>query len=358
MELKKLVEQLKGVAEMEVKADEVTHTTNTGFGAELIPTEVQASDYLDMIPSYSRVLQFFTGNHGNNLDKVVSLPAIGETGLYSLADEWTTGGLYGQVAQGTQKLPTGKVTITQKKYISTADISDEEIRFSSVADLEGKIRERLLKGAARTVDAAILNGDTVTAATGNVNSDDAAPAANTYYLGADGLRKVGLVTNSAEAVDLATLDWADYVDMMTAMGHLGADASALVWITNLQTYNKSMQLTEFKDASQNGTASTINALAKTNILGSDVVVARDIPLTEADGKVSAVTPANNTKGTVILAHKNAVQYGFNGTFEVEPIRVPGVGYQFIGTFYFGYTIANKLAGQTEPSVVVGYNATV
>lgn len=272
----------------------MTHTTNTGFGAELIPTDVQATDFLDMIPKYSLVLPFFNGNHGSNLDKTVTLPAIGETALYDLAGEWTTGALYGQVAQGTQKLPTGKVTIVQKKYKSTADISDEELRFSSVAELEAKVRERLLKGAARTVDAAIINGDTETGATGNVNSDDGAPVATSYYLGADGLRKTGIVTNSTDTVDMATIDWADYVDMMTKMGHLGADPSSLVYITNIQTYNKSMQLTEFKDASQNGTTSTINALAITNILGSDVVVARDMLLTEADGKVST-TPANNTK---------------------------------------------------------------
>lgn len=367
MDIKKLIVDLKqekghmtaeqASAALETKANEVVHTGNTGFGAELIPTEVQGTDYLDMIPSYSRLLQVFKGNQGSNLDKVVTLPAIGEVGLYSTGTEWTTGGLYGQVAQGTDKLPTGKVTITQYKYKASVDISDEELRFSSVDQLEAKVKERLLSSAGRTVDAAIINGDTETGVTGNVNSDDAAPTAGSYYLNSDGLRKVGLVTNSTDAIDLATLEWADYVDMVTAMGHLGANPEDLVFITNLRTYNASMKLTEFKDASQNGAASTINRLAKTNILGSDVFVNRDVSLTEADGKVSA-TPANNTKGQIILAHKNAVQYGFNGSFTMETIRVPGEGIQIIGYFYFGYTIANKLAGQTEPSVVVGYNATV
>ena len=40
----------------EQKANEVMHTTNTGFGAELIPTNVKLDPALDMLPKYSSLI--------------------------------------------------------------------------------------------------------------------------------------------------------------------------------------------------------------------------------------------------------------------------------------------------------------
>lgn len=354
------ISNVKSSLGMESKANEVEHTTNTGFGEELVAVNVLQSDFLDLIPTYATFLTAFPGNWWKTLPASIDVPVIGETGLYSTGSEWTTGGLYSQVAQGTDLVPTAKVTITQKKYKMTVDISDELLRFS-ITDIERIVKEKLAKSASRTVEAAIINGDTETGATGNVNSDDAAPAAGSYYLNSDGLRKDSIVNKGVAGVDtldLGTITWDDYVDMVTQTGDLGANADDLLFLFNRRTFNKSMKLTEFKDASQNGASSTINSLAKTNILGSDAFISRDINLTEADGKISAVTPANNTKGQVILAHKAAVQYGFNGDFNMEVVRVPGEGIQVIGYFYFGYAIANQLAGQTDPTVVTGINATV
>lgn len=344
----------------ETKANEVEHTTNTGFGEELVAVNVLQSDFLDLIPNYSTFLTAFPGNWGRTLPSSIDVPVIGETGLYSGSSEWTTGALYDQVAQGTNKLPTAKVTIKQNKYKMTVDISDELLRFS-ITDIERIVKERLARSAARTIEAAIINGDTETGATGNVNSDDAAPAAGSYYLFADGLRKDSIVNKGVagkDTLDMGTITWDDYVDMQTQMGDLGANAEDVVYLFNRNTFNASMKLTEFKDASQNGKGSTINSLAVTNILGADVFINRDINKTEADGKISAATPANNTKGQVILAHRQAVQYGYNGDFNMEVVRVPGEGIQVIGYFYFGYAIANQLAGQTDPTVVTGINATV
>ena len=40
----------------EVKANEAMHTTNTGFGAELIPTNVMLDPALDLLPKYSSLI--------------------------------------------------------------------------------------------------------------------------------------------------------------------------------------------------------------------------------------------------------------------------------------------------------------
>jgi len=170
-ELKSQIEDIKKSANIETKANEVVHSTNTGFGAELVPTAVHQSDILDLIPTYSTLLTSFRGNRGKNLPKTIDVSVVGETGFFSTGSEWTTGAILSPVAQGTDKLATAKITITQKKYKMTVDISDEELRYS-ITDVEKLVMDRLAKSAARTVEAVIINGDTVTAGTGNVNSVD------------------------------------------------------------------------------------------------------------------------------------------------------------------------------------------
>ena len=80
-------------------------------------------------------------------------------------------------------------------------------------------------------------------------------------------------------------------------------------------------------------------------------------MTEADGKISA-TPGNNTKGGLVLTHRDAIQYGFNGEYQLEVFRVPGFGWQVLGYYYAAVSTANQLAGETDAMVCLGYNATV
>jgi HK97 family phage major capsid protein len=62
------------------------------------------------------------------------------------------------------------------------DISDRMLRYSSISNLMNVISNEVVEAFANTLDSLVLNGDTVLTATGNINSDDQAPA-TTY--GAD-----------------------------------------------------------------------------------------------------------------------------------------------------------------------------
>jgi len=118
-----------------------------------------------------------------------------------------------------------------------------------------------------------------------------------------------------------------------------------------------MQLTDFSYANYRGQASTLTGAAVNNIDGADVLISQCVPLTEADGKVSA-TAGNNTLGQLILIWKPSVQYGWGQPLEIDVVKVPGKGVQILATLEFGFTIVQKKAGATDSSVAVGYNATV
>jgi HK97 family phage major capsid protein len=338
------------------RANEVMHTGNTGYGKELIPAEVLMQDFLDMVPEVSPIMAAFqSGNHGRDLDPIAKLPVIGETGLHSLGSEWTTGA--GAIAQGIKRLPTANVTLTQQTYYDSVDVSDRQVRYS-VLDIVAMIQSKLAMGAARTQEALVINGDTTNTATGNINSDDADPADTSYYLGADGLRKKGL-SAAANYADLGTFDFDDLITMLGKVGDYSANPSDLRWIFNPRTFVKAQGIAEFKEEYKNGRASTIalGNRALTDILGAPLFSSREFGLTEADGKISA-TPANNTKGGILLIHKNAVQFGFGSGYELEVYRIPGKGWQILGQYDMGLAIASGIAGITDPTVVLGYNVTV
>lgn len=353
--------EIKNSLWFETKANEVEHTLNAGFWAELVPWAVLQNDILSLIPTYSSFLWNMRGNRGSNLPMTIDVVVVWETGFYGAGSEWTTWALLSKVAQGTDKIATSKVTITQKKYIMSIDISDEELKYS-IWDIERIAMDRLAKSASRTIDAVILNGDTEAGAINNINKVDWAPTAWIYFLQANGLRKQALITKWVawvDKIDLGTLDWTDFVNMQTATWDLGANPDDFLWIFNRATFQKSLQLVEFKNANENGANSTIirGAGALTSVLGSDLHIARDMTKTDATWRISVVW-ANNTKWQVLYVNKDAVQFWFSWEFTTETVRVPAVWIQIIGYFYFGFWIANQLSGSIDPTVVVGYNVTV
>jgi HK97 family phage major capsid protein len=341
---------------LETKANEVIHTTNTGYGAELVPGAVQTTDFLDLTPTISPILSAFRGFHGRNLNKIQEVPVIGRLAKHQLSTEWTTGSPVSMITQGKSLLPTAKITLTQKKYLFSVDISDEEMRFVNVLDIVTKTNEKLARSSAETIEALALNGDTTNASTGNINSDDGDPADTNYYLGANGLRKAAFA-GSGCTHDVGTLDFDDFLTMLNVLGQYAAKPEDLLFIMNRATYNKSLAINELKQFLYNGKSSTIFSGSITNILGSDVFVSSEFNKTEADGKIS-VTPGNNTKGGLILAHRDAIQYGYNGEYQLEVFRVPGFGWQVLGYYYMGLSTANQLAGETDATVCLGYNVTL
>lgn len=338
-------------------ANEVMNTSGTGRGEEYVPDEVLAKEIFDAVPKYSTFLADLPGYHGANMDPVMNVPVIGDPGLMSLKAEKTTSAF--SMAQGTvTDTITGETVVTQKKLFMSIDVSRElsDFNVTGAEAFEATIKEKIGKAWARTCEAAIVNGDTETGATGNVNSDDGAPTAGTYYLGFNGLRKESIVTQT-NTVNVGTFAVADLLSVANELGDYFADPSQCLWLFNRATYNTALGLQAFYDASQRGQGSTLNGNALTNILGADLFVARDLPKTEADGKVST-TAANNTLGQFLCFWKPAVQWGYGGQLKLKLFDWGADGYQLQGWGYFGYGLASKKAGITDDMVCVGRNVTI
>jgi len=67
----------KKIVDMRAKANEVEHTTNTGYGKELIPVNILTDMVLEMVPQYAGILNaFMVGFHGNQLGASVKVPIL------------------------------------------------------------------------------------------------------------------------------------------------------------------------------------------------------------------------------------------------------------------------------------------
>lgn len=351
-------EEVDGVQK---NANELMHTGNTGYGKELIPVDVLTQEVLELIPNYSTFISSLPGFHGTGMAVSQKVPVIGEVGFFQGNSEPTTGAQ--AINQATHKMATGEVTISQASLIAEVFLTKRELTYS-VADLESLIKNKLAASFARTQESMIINADSETGGTGNVNSDDQAPAttfaatgaANDHRLLLDhGLRELAI--NGSLAVNAGTLDMTDFTAVMNLLGDLAANPADLLWLFNRSTYNKALTLDAFAKANERGAASTINGNAISNVLGADLFIARDLAKAEADGKQSA-TPGNNTLGQFLLFHKAAVQHGYGMPFEVEVTRVAGKGVQLTATAEWGFAIAQQLAGQTDSVVGAAVNITL
>lgn len=337
----------------ETKAGEVMHTTNAGAGAELVPENVLLNEVINLIPTYSSLLSALPGNHGANMPKSATVPVLGEVGFFEGEGEWQDNGdgLYDGVV-GNGKAATGEIVIDQKKLVLRIPISDDQLRYS-VKNVEEWVKTLIAQSAARTIESMIINSDL----DGDINNlTGAGNAKHHTRLGHVGLRSKALA-DATMKYDMGAMDATDFFAVMNILGDLAANPADVLYLLSRSTLNKASTIDTFLEAYKSGKDSTIHTGAIGNLLGSDVFVARDFWKTNATGAVDAVG-ANNVKGGVIALHKSAVQYGFGQEFKLEVVRVPAKGIMLIGYFDFGFSIVNKLAGQTDPSIGIGYNATL
>src|SRR5690606_38532974 len=109
-------------------------------------------------------------------------------------------------------------------------------------------REQAMRAITDSIDHLLLNGDDETGSTGNINTDDAAAASTDRFLAFDGLRKLPLVTNTANKVDMSNV--APTLAKMrearfTMQSKYSARPNDLAWIVDGGTYAQLLALDEF-----------------------------------------------------------------------------------------------------------------
>lgn len=333
-------------------------STGTGVGDEVTPGSTMNNALIDAIPTYGTFLPQLPGNQNTALGRMMmpieEVPIVGDVGLFKLGSEKSSGAF--AMAAGNSDLATGSITITQKKLEMTVDVTEELKTFNILGaeEFERRLKEKVAKAAARTVEHVILNGDNDATNT-NINYEGgAAPAATEAYLGFNnGLRDIALST----AINIGSPSLTGLRSMENLLGDYFAAPENCLWLYNRSTYNSFTGLQQFYDAAQRGESSTVAGNAITSIDGADVFICRDLVKAQSTGKVSS-NPANNTLGQLLLVWKPAVQYGFGSEINMMIMNWGKDGYQLQCWFFFGFTIVSAKAGVTDASVAMGRNVTL
>lgn len=221
---------------------------------------------------------------------------------------------------------TGNATLTAKKIQAEVNFSGE-VTEDSIIPIVSSIRANLVRRGAQTIDDLIVHGDTETAGTGNVNTDDAAAGAGSFYLALNGMRKFCLVTNTGQVKQFAGAPTTTLIlNTRALLGKYGARPSDLLFITGVSTTNALQDLSAFQTLEKYGAQATILTGEVGRVFGIPVLLSEAIPGTSTDkvdddGKYTTTSVStNDTDGWFVLANKTQWTQGFRREFNIESFR--------------------------------------
>jgi len=165
----------KSVAGMETRANESMSTGQDGYGQDFVPSDL-ASTIMENVRNASTFVS------------KISAPIVMSSPTYTIPVEgsdptWVATSENANVtgtAVTTSKAGTDDVVLTAKKY-SASVYASGELDDDSIINIRSFLGTKMSKSYAELLDSVWYNGDTETGATGNVNLDDAAPAAGSVY---------------------------------------------------------------------------------------------------------------------------------------------------------------------------------
>ena len=214
-------------------SDELTKaltSTGSGTGDELVPTAFAAELWKDI---------FAASLIAGGLPRVAmptnpfELPlGLGQITFYKGTENTAT---------TATDMATAKSTLTTTELVGEVDWSytlDED----AVVAMLPALRDQIRIDAAEYMDKFVLNADSESGATGNINEDDAAPDSADYWMSAsqNGIRHLWLGDNTGQGTDAGgdALSDADCLGALKALGKYAQDVRQCLWICDFSTYIK------------------------------------------------------------------------------------------------------------------------
>ena len=281
------------------RANEIDSTTNTGFGLEWAG-ELWSSDLWEKARNTTGVMErlLAKGAHEYVLARgadTYNVPTEGADPTVRLLTQNNSVDATNRAAMATTPSPfgTGVVTAAPKGLIAISVLTsflDEDSAVPAISNatrmLESAIKEK--------IDAAIMNGDTATGATTNINLIDGTPGGTEYYLNNNGLLKYPLVTNTALSRDAGgVLNIDTFFETWKLLDpEFGSRTENLLWLMDHFTYLSSMRLPEIltDDVRKQGATLTSGQIA--DILGIEVFRSGLMGKANTAGKINGTSPSS------------------------------------------------------------------
>ena len=351
-----------------IKANELNHSTQAGYGDEWVGVA-----YSTRLWESIRQNTFVANRL---MERAVEVPQGYESIVLPLEGADMT---FYKVAQATannattgipdatvtaSKTATGNKTLSLVK-MGARNVWSGEMEEDSIIPFVAQIRRQLEMGAAEQLEHAIIDGDTATGATTNINDIAGTPAGTEVFLLVDGFRKSPLVTTTTNSRSAGVLTVEDYLETIKLMGLAGRNAiskDAVSFITDLWTGWKSLELAEVKTRDvfvaptiENGVLAAIygykvNQSAFMHYANQDATYGLKA---NSAGKTDLDTASNNATGSILAVRWDQWQFGLKRRMTIETQRIPQAdATQIVALMRFGLTQRD-----TEASAV-SYNVTL
>lgn len=286
-------------------------STGSGIGDEYVPT-LMANDLWNDFFAASRVVADLPNQ---------PMPSDPFDIPLGLARPTWRKGTQGQ-ATGASNPATAKSTLTSTEQLVEVDWTynlDED----AVVAMMPALRQMLTLSGGEQMDAFALNADNTDAATGNINSDDGNPDADSYYLsdGQDGIRHLYIVDNTGQHVDAGgdALADADMTSLLNKLDKYGLSLNEVRIVPGIGAYFAMVGLTNVATVDKYGPQATIVRGELARYRGVPILPSASQPKAEADGKLS-VTAASNTLGTISAYNRTQWVAGFRRGLTIEVDR--------------------------------------
>jgi len=221
---------------------------------------------------------------------------------------------------------TGNATLTAVKVMGDVTFSGE-VTEDSIIPIAPTVRANLVRRGAQSMDDLIVHGDTEASGSGNVNSDDAAPAAGSFYLAFNGLRKFCIVTNTGQASQLtAALTTTNFTTARALLGRYGARTNDVRMVLPASLYYSMQDIASVKTLDAYGPNATIVQGELARFFGIPMLLSEAIPgattdKVDDDGKYTTTSVAtNDTDGWFLLYNTQGWKTGFRREFTLEADR--------------------------------------
>lgn len=226
------------------------------------------------------------------------------------------------------QMGTAKQTLTLAKMGARTMFSGE-LNEDSLVPFISQLRAQMERAGAETLEHVLIDGDTATANTTNINDIAGEPAGTEAFLLANGFRKLALVTNTANSRSAGTLAIEDYLATMQMLGVAGknADRQRCAFIIDPNTYWKTMELSEVK---------TRDVFVQPTLEGGQLVSLYGYPVfpswnmhkassvlkaQAADGKIDLDTTADNVAGAILAVRWDQWLFGWRRRMTLETTRI-------------------------------------
>lgn len=322
-------------AGMSMKANELNQSTLSGFGDEWVGVTYSSQMWEKIrqdTPVVGRVPTIEVPQGSESI--VIPLESTAPT-FYKVAQASAQAANPGATTHTvpTSKLGTASQTITVAK-LGAATTWTGELSEDAVINFAGQLRAQIQQEGAEVLEHIVIDGDTATGATTNINDIGGTPGGTEAFLLFNGFRKLALVTNTANSRDGGALAVEDFLETVKLMGLAGRNAiqkDRVAFILDLWTHWKTLELTEVKTRDV-FVAPTIENGMLSNIYGYSVIPSANMHRANQDttyglkansaGKLDLDTASNNSTGSILAVRFDQWLLGWKRRMTIEVERVP------------------------------------